>query len=135
MLIVNANTIGHIILVVLGIGIVTGVAYLVFLPVPRKQGRRELSFSIAGINKRGLTDDDLGDYEGEVRCDYDNEYDDYALAVYTDEGKHVGFIPRGNVSLFERIDRAGGSVPCELWIEQGEEDDRTFYYGRVIIRL
>ena len=118
--------------IVAAIAIVWFLAVSIFGDLGVKQN---LSFSIAGINKRGLTDDDLGDYEGEVRCDYDNEYDDYALAVYTDEGKHVGFIPRGNVSLFERIDRAGGSVPCELWIEQGEDDDRTFYYGRVIIRL
>lgn len=119
--------------IVAAIAIVWFLAVSIFGDLGVKQN---LSFSIVGINKRGLTDDDLGDYEGEVRCDYDNEYDDYALAVYTDEGKHVGFIPRGNVSLFERIDRAGGSVPCELWIEQGEDDDgRTFYYGRVIIRL
>ena len=104
---------------------------------PRRQAKAEsdegVMFSISGINFRGLTEDDLGDFDGTIRCEYDNERDPYALAVYTDQGKHVGYIPGGNKDLFRRIDARGGRALCEGWIEQGEEDNRTFFYGRVKI--
>lgn len=88
-------------------------------------------YNIAGINHRGLDDSALGDFTGTVRCDYDNAYDDTALAVYTDTGLHLGYLPKGQEVLFDEIDAAGGEVPCDGTVGKSSDGRRKFYVGVV----
>jgi len=107
--------------------------YLMFAPVsPQQSLPKRPEFPIRGINMRGLTDEDLGFFQGTVRCDQ-NEYDKFALAVYSSTGKHLGYLPRGREALFNAIAAQGGVIPCEGTVEKGDDDKREFYYGYVDI--
>lgn len=88
-------------------------------------------FSIKGINFRDLDDMMLGDFMGYVRALKSNPHDKYAIGVYVGN-KKVGFLPRGNKELHEKIMANGGTAGAEGYITKGEsEDGRLFYYGKV----
>ncbi len=88
-------------------------------------------FSIKGINFRELDDTMLGDFMGYVRALKSNPHDKYAIGVYVGN-KKVGFLPRGNKELHEKLIANGGTAGADGYIAKGEsEDGRLFYYGKV----
>lgn len=96
----------------------------------------DLTFSIKGINYRGLDDSFLGDFVGTARALTSNPHDPYAIGVYVGS-RRVGFLPGGNSELHARILSLGGSVDAEGYIAQGEDEDsgRLFYYGKVTLLI
>lgn len=90
----------------------------------------EYAFSIKGINFCNLDDSMLGDFAGTARALKSNPHDPFAIGIYRGN-KRVGFLPRGNQELHERITALGGSVDAVGYIAKAEEDGKTFYYGKV----
>lgn len=73
-------------------------------------------FPIAGAYYRDLPITMVGKFNGYAIAQTDNEYDQYAIAVYNDAGIHIGFLPRGNKKQHSYI------------IDEGE-DKRVHAYG------
>jgi len=91
------------------------------------------NFSIAGINKMGVNDSFLGDFNGIDVAEDDNPYDPNAVSIWV-RGKKVGYIPKkDSLVVHQYILQNGGQVPCEGFITQGEDDDdgHLFYWGKV----
>lgn len=73
----------------------------------------------------------LGDFMGYVRALKSNPQDKYAIGVYVGN-KKVGFLPRGNKELHEKLIANGGTAGADGYIAKGKsEDGRLFYYGKV----
>lgn len=90
----------------------------------------EYAFSIKGINFCGIDDSMLGDFAGTARALKSNPHDPYAIGIYRGS-KRVGFLPKGNKELHDKIMAVGGSVDADGYIAKDKEDGRTFYYGKV----
>ena len=92
-------------------------------------------YNLAGVNFRGLDEEDTGDFEGVIRREPNNKYDRNAVAVYVGE-KKVGYIPRAkNAPVARFLERKGGEWPCTGYIATGYDEDReeNFFYGSVFI--
>lgn len=71
-------------------------------------------FDIKGISFRGLTpESDKGKFYGYIEHEKGNPHDKYAIGVYNGNGKHLGYTPKGNVTLLNEIYEAGGKI--EAW--------------------
>ena len=60
------------------------------------------SFEIHGINYTRVNDQDFGDFIGYAICEY-NSHDQYAVSIYKDKNKLIGFVPKGNKRLNNSI--------------------------------
>ncbi|MDR1883023.1 MAG: HIRAN domain-containing protein [Prevotella sp.] len=88
-------------------------------------------FSIKGISHYGIKDRDLGYFSGYAKAETNNEYDRYAVAIYRNDGKQLGYAPANYMTLHESIIDKGGRV--RAWGTIGG----TFgsYYGDVYIEF
>lgn len=100
------------------------------LSVSVEMSEDDYEYSIKGINYCNIDDSMLGDFIGTARALKSNPHDPYAVGVYRGS-KRVGFLPKGNQELHERIMAVGGSVDADGYIAKANEDGRTFYYGKV----
>lgn len=66
------------------------------------QKREIKNFSINGISYRKLNPNESGDFVGYVKCER-NTHDKYAVAVYNNKNKQLGYTPKENVRLSESI--------------------------------
>jgi hypothetical protein len=91
-----------------------------------KSSRIKLLF-INGLEYRELTDKDLGKFYGYVKTEPNNEFDKYAVAIFNDKDKHIGYVPRGDEYLFNTLElidgrqQAWGYIYKELHIYSGKE--------------
>lgn len=86
---------------------------------------------IAGLKHR-CTEQDAGTYEGYTQAE-DNPYDPNAIAIYTDEGKHVGYIPKEETGVFRYVFNGDTNQRCRIAIRTyGRE--RTFFDGEIEIK-
>lgn len=93
----------------------------------------EYRYDIAGINYRHLDDSYLGNFEGTVIVEPDNEYDPLAIAIYLGK-KKVGYLSRkDNYLIHEKLEKIGGKTHCSGYIDKATEDGRSYYYGRINI--
>ncbi len=53
---------------------------------------------------------DVGWFNGYAAIEPSNSYDGFAVAIYRDDHKQIGYIPKGNVALFNYIRAQGGYV-------------------------
>ena len=53
---------------------------------------------------------DIGYFNGFAMIEPQNEYDSTAVAIWRDDEKKLGYIPRGNIGLFNYIASQGGVV-------------------------
>ncbi len=93
-----------------------------------------LGYNIAGINFRHLDDSYVGEFEGFVKLEENNEYDRFAIAIYKGR-KKVGYIPRdSNQELHEELSDKGGKAPCKGYIYTfiNEDGDERFA-GEVVL--
>ncbi|MDR1938170.1 MAG: HIRAN domain-containing protein [Tannerellaceae bacterium] len=88
-------------------------------------------FSIKGISHYGIKDSDLGYFSGYAEAETNNEYDQYAVAIYRNDGKQLGHAPANYMTLHESILDKGGKVPAWGVIEKSNEG----YYGDVYIEF
>jgi hypothetical protein len=98
----------------------------------------EDEYSIKGINKSGINDRYLGDFEGAAVAFRDNPYDPYAVGIYINN-KRIGWLPAGSVGAHVAIMAAGGTVKAHGYIAKAKEDDDEdgdeFYYGKVRLEV
>ena len=98
-------------------------------PMPRtKKKRITFETKLAGAQYR-CDDDDIGGFLGYIAPEPDNEYDKNAIAVYRNNGKHVGYIPKDDVTRVKRW-ASQPSLPCIGYIFDG---DIVEYWGRITI--
>jgi hypothetical protein len=89
-------------------------------------------YSIAGINKRRGIGDYVGKYRGYLKPEPSNKFDPNAIAVYHEDGKHLGYIAS---EATESVRRLGQDFPMFCWgeIRQVWDDDRKFFVGDLYI--
>lgn len=91
-------------------------------------------YNIAGINYRGNVATYLGDFEGYLKPDPENEHDPNAIAVYAKDGHHLGFIP---AACTDYIRSLGKQFPIAITgtIDQEHDDieDRYYFVGTVFL--
>ena len=116
---------------------VTNLTYRGPLPVQKQDGSYTSyyyvsEYSIAGINKRRGIGVYLGKYRGYLKPEPSNKFDPNAIAVYHEDGKHLGYIAS---EATESVRRLGQDFPMFCWgeIRQVWEDDRKFFVGDLYI--
>lgn len=67
-------------------------------------------FEIMGCYYRKLPLKMVGKFNGYAVAQLDNKYDPYTIAIYNDNGIHLGFLPRDNLKLHTYIICEGKSV-------------------------
>lgn len=91
-------------------------------------------YNIAGINYRENIGEYVGDFDGYLQADPDNEHDPNAIAVYHSDGHHLGFIPAGCTDYIRAF---GFPFPIQITgtIEQEHDDidDRDYFVGTVYL--
>lgn len=89
-------------------------------------------YSIKGINRSGITDKYLGDFDGVAEAVTGNSYDPYAVSIYVGK-KRVGWLPAGCVDVHAAIMEQGGSIDVHVYIGKAvdEDDGHEFYFGKV----
>ena len=58
----------------------------------------------------------MGKFEGYAKAEMNNIHDRYAVAIYTNSGKHVGYLSKGNKSIHNLIIENGGSLSAYGYI-------------------
>lgn len=74
-------------------------------------------------------DSDIGGFMGYIAPDPNNEYDKRAFAIYSNDGKHLGFIPKDDIARLKRW-ASQPSLPCIGYIFDG---DIVKYWGKITI--
>ena len=93
-----------------------------------------LRYKIAGINHRKRIRDYVGKCKGYIQPEPTNKYDPNAIAIYAEDGNHLGYIPQAETQDVRDI---GLPFPIEVYCEIEEDydydDSRRFYVGHILI--
>lgn len=81
---------------------------------------------IKGTYYSFLTDWDVGMFKGYAVAQTKNKYDEYAIAIYTDRGKHLGYVPKGHIALHKSVLDRGGRVYCCGSLRKGDINSDVF---------
>ena len=106
------------------------------LPVQKQDGsytsyRYVRKHSIAGINKRRGINPYIGKFCGYLKPEPSNKFDPNAIAVYHEDGKHLGYIPATET---DGVRRLGQDFPMFCWGEIIQVwGDRKFFVGDLYI--
>ena len=93
------------------------------------------SYSIAGINYRKGIAKYLGRSTGYIKPEPTNRHDPNAIAVYADDGHHIGYIPATDTYEVHSL-RLRYPIPVSIEIEECYEDDgRRFFVGEVTFKV
>ena len=93
------------------------------------------SYSIAGINYRKGIAAYLGHSTGYIKPEPTNRHDPNAIAVYADDGHHLGYIPATDTYEVHSL-HLQFPIPVSVDIEECcDDDDRRFYVGEVTIQV
>lgn len=90
--------------------------------------------NVAGITHYLKLSDAPKLYQGYAKPEPENPYNDKAVALITDEGKRIGYIPDQELSLYNRIFEGRESVQffCMVGIFRNHSDKRTLY-GKLLL--
>ena len=92
-------------------------------------------YSIAGINYRKDIAAYLGRSTGYIKPEPTNRHDPNAIAVYADDGHHLGYIPATDTYEVHSL-RLRFPIPVSVDIEECYDDDgRRFFVGEVTIKV
>ena len=92
-------------------------------------------FSIAGINYRKGIAAYLGRSTGYIKPEPTNRHDPNAIAVYAEDGHHLGYIPATDTYELHSL-RLRFPIPVSVDIEECyDADDRRFYVGEVSFQV
>jgi hypothetical protein len=93
-----------------------------------------LEFDIAGINFRKGIADYVGDFSGYLKPQPTNRHDPKAIAIYANDGHHLGYIPAYDTDDVRALGRSF-PIPISGYIEEAYDYDesRRFYVGVVYI--
>ena len=93
-------------------------------------------YSIAGINFRKDVKNYVGHSEGYIKPQPSNRYDPNAIAVYAQDGHHLGYIPATDTYEVHDLHLR---FPAQAAIDVEEcydnTEDRTFYVGTVTLKI
>ena len=64
-----------------------------------------------------LTEDNYGKFNGYAVAETDNVCDDYAIAIYEENGHKIGHLPKGNKKLHNYILNEGGKVHAYGYVQ------------------
>ena len=93
------------------------------------------SYSIAGINYRKGIAAYLGRSTGYIKPEPTNRHDPNAIAVYADDGHHLGYIPATDTYEVHAL-RLHFPIQVAVDIEECyDDDDRRFYVGEVSFQV
>jgi len=71
---------------------------------------------MVGMYYRELDICDIGKFEGYAEAQTDNPHDPHAVAIYREDGLHLGFLCRGESLVHALILKQGGRVHCYGYI-------------------
>ena len=92
-------------------------------------------YSIAGINYRKGIAAYLGRSTGYIKPEPTNRHDPNAIAVYSDDDHHLGYIPATDTYEVHSL-RLRFPIPVSVDIEECyDDDDRLFYVGEVSFQV
>ena len=92
-------------------------------------------YSIAGINYRKGIATYLGRSTGYIKPEPTNRHDPNAIAVYADDGHHLGYIPATDTYEVHAL-RLHFPIPVSVDIEECcDDDDRRFFVGEVSFQV
>ena len=92
-------------------------------------------YSIAGINYRKGIAAYLGRSTGYIKPEPTNRHDPNAIAVYAEDGHHLGYIPATDTYELHSL-RLRFPIPVSVDIEECyDDDDRRFYVGEVSFQV
>ena len=93
-----------------------------------------LRYKIAGINHRKRIRDYVGKSKGYIQPEPTNKYDPNAIAIYAEDGHHLGYIPQAET---QDVRDLGLPFPIEVYCEIEEDydydDSRRFFVGHILI--
>ena len=94
-----------------------------------------VTYDIAGINFRKGIADYVGDSIGYLKPQPTNRHDPNAIAIYADDGHHLGYIPAYETDDVRAL-RLRFPIPVEVNIEEcyDYDEDRRFFVGTVTIK-
>jgi hypothetical protein len=93
-------------------------------------------YNIAGINFRRGIATYFGHSVGSLKPQPHNQHDPNAIAVYSTDGHHLGFIPADETDDVRAL-RLRFPIPVSVDIEECYDDaeDRTYFVGTVTIQV
>ena len=98
-------------------------------------GYEIVRYDIAGINYRKGIADYIGESTGYLKPQPSNRHDPNAIAVYADDGHHIGYIPATDTYEVHSL-RLRFPIPVSVDIEECyDDDDRLFYVGKVSFKV
>ena len=93
-----------------------------------------LRYKIAGINHRKRIRDYVGKCKGYIQPEPTNKYDPNAIAIYAEDGHHLGYIPQSET---QEVRDLGLPFPIEVFCEIERAYDyaesRRFFVGHILI--
>ena len=93
-----------------------------------------LRYKIAGINHRKRIRDYVGKCKGYIQPEPTNKYDPNAIAIYAEDGHHLGYIPQAETQEARDIGLPFPiNVYCEIEEDSDYDDSRRFFVGHILI--
>ena len=93
-----------------------------------------LRYKIAGINHRKRIMDYVGKCKGYIQPEPTNKYDPNAIAIYAEDGHHLGYIPQAETQEVRDIGLPFPiNVYCEIEEDYDYDDSRRFFVGHILI--
>ena len=93
-----------------------------------------LRYKIAGINHRKRISDYVGKSKGYIQPEPKNKFDPNAIAIYAEDGHHLGYIPQAET---QEVRDLGLTFPIDVYCEIEEDydydDSRRFFVGYILI--
>ena len=90
-----------------------------FFKVNVKVGEPSYHTKIAGVQFR-CSPSDVGGFMGYIQHEPTNPHDPNAIAIYRNDGKHLGYIPKDETNALRRWSTKA-QLPCVGFIKEGDE--------------
>lgn len=91
-------------------------------------------YNLAGVNFRKNIKDYVGKCTGFLKPEPTNAYDPNAIAVYADDGHHLGYIPEAETYEVRAL---GLDFPIPVWVDiemcYDYDRDRNYFQGLVYV--
>lgn len=99
--------------------------FIAFKPFPIEVLSGYTTFPFIGTQYRNdITIEDVGWFNGFAFCELTNQYDNKAIAIYREDGKVLGYIPKGELKLFYNIFERGCIVHAYGALSYNPESDK-----------
>ena len=107
--------------------------YTYFTPLIKFNNKLIRRFEIQGMDYLNLKNNTIGMFKGYVVVE-DNEYDEYAIAVYTNKNIHVGYLPGHNEKIFNIINNMENKSSFAFGLINSNKATKHFF-GHVYVNM